>query len=217
MKVKIFALLFQLNLVWLLSGCNLIEGVLNYRKTPEFSEDNLSYKQVYSTQEIAELSGLNDSQIRDLLRLQSEDSHRGKFKAILPTYVPSGFEVTDFAIRDWKHDRYTVAYDVVITYSNPSQVCFDIFMQLEGAGGSPMALENIDVFSPALGNVVAEITEFSTESETSYMTVEMWHGVIDSKYVYSVNSSSANEYTKCNLINRREFINIVESLHYLSP
>ncbi|MBE9151055.1 hypothetical protein [Coleofasciculus sp. LEGE 07092] len=90
MKVNIFALLFQLNLVWLLSGCNLIEDI--FRKTPEVSEDNLSYKQVYSTQEITELSGLNDSQIRDLLRLQSQDSHRGKFKAILPTYVPSGHD-----------------------------------------------------------------------------------------------------------------------------
>lgn len=108
-------------------------------------------------------------------------------------------------------------HTVVITYSNSDQVCFDIIMQLEGGGGSPMAFENIDVFSPALGNVVAEITEFSTEGEMSYMTVEMWPGLIDNKYVYSINSSSGNEYQECNLLNRHEFITIVESLHYLNP
>lgn len=194
MKVNIFALLFQLNLVWLLSGCNLIDGIFDRGKTPEVSEQNLSYKQVYSTQEIAKLSGLNDSQIKDLLRIQSEDSDRGNFKAILPTYVPSGFEVTDFVIEDWKHHIHDfVVYSIVITYYNPSQVCFDIIMQLKGGGGSPMALENIDVFSAALGNVIAEITEFSTENETSYMTVEMWPGLIDNEYVYSVNSSSGKD------------------------
>ena len=40
MKTQIFALLLQLNLVLLLSGCNLIDGVFNYGKPPRISDDN---------------------------------------------------------------------------------------------------------------------------------------------------------------------------------
>ena len=155
-----------------------------------------------------------------------------KVEAILPTYLPPGFKLHSFDVKN-KAEDIQVGYTLV--YRNASNSCFRINAYQHGPGaGPPFVVKTIKgIHSPALGEVIIGYTEFDKTYNMAQIKAILTHSTEvsgtyaqgTSRWVYSFDSPDyinrrENNYVSvpiCNTISLVEAVKIFESLSYLYP
>jgi hypothetical protein len=174
-------------------------------------------------EEIGQAAGLTKSQIEQLIYLeefQTNDGNIRKVKAIVPTYLPAGFQVDEFKISEWG--------DYSITYKNQYNACFRIF-DTGPRGDAPARHETIrSIYSHALGYIDLGYTETSRLSSgggpdlsTGFdmVTIDGNGQVVkgnysgsDFGYILRFDTDGCNQQPSL-----QELIKVIQSLHLLNP
>lgn len=204
-------------------------GVNTYSSASANSNDEklISGKLVNSNSldSIGKAAKLSPTQIQQLKSLEKSNIveagepknriEKGKIKAIIPMYIPPGFQIDKFNVNE-NGEPYS------IVYKNSSNSCFHI-LAVQYGGDRPIQYNTTNkISSLALGEVVLGYTEFP-ESDSSpsigfplpvYKPVEGGDSV---GYFFASPASNTASGAACNSISLQEGIKIVESLQYLNP
>jgi hypothetical protein len=155
---------------------------------------------------VAEISQLTTAQVQELMSLaeQSEQKQPGrKFRIIVPTYIPSGFQV-DSLETDAKVGVGPPSY--TIKYRDPnSGADFSIDGSSGGWGAGDYEHEDIKVFSEALGIVILAVTSSDRESNAISTQFRDAPIVVNGRGYFWGSSG----------ISPQEAVKIVESLQYM--
>jgi len=116
---------------------------------------------------------------------------------------------------------YKVLAGYSLEYFNSNGYCFTVGAFLPPAG-TPIGIEEIEVFAPEIGGLILSITEFDTEADQmsirlagNFSTPENWFEFYTPSYTYFGNTTS--DRIRYNTVPLQESIKIVESLSYLNP
>ena len=163
---------------------------------------------------ITEAAKLSPEQAQQLLALaEAESKARGiEFKVLVPTYIPPGFQLEEFKAELQSYEAGDRAKYTMV-YRKSSDSCFYFSGESYGTvGGSPGYHDTLEVYSPTLGKVSLEYTDFDQEYNVSAINFKnQW--VIRGDNMYSF---SSYPYNGCEL-SIREAIHITESFQYLNP
>jgi hypothetical protein len=204
-------------------GANPIPIVLATKPKPQPTKDA-----------VAKAAQLKPDQVEQLKNIIFKDTlgKLHKVEAIVPTYVPPGFKLDKFEVKNQAED-IQVGYTLV--YRNASNSCFRINAYQHGPGaGPPLVVKTIKgVNSPALGEVMIGYTEFDKTYNSAKIEAILTHSTEvngtyaqgTSRWVYSFYSPDyanlrENNYVSvpiCNTISLVEAVKIFESLSYLYP
>ncbi|HLO47334.1 MAG TPA: hypothetical protein VK203_14400 [Nostocaceae cyanobacterium] len=114
---------------------------------------------------VAEAAKLTPEQVKQLVTKEQNNSKLLDFKIIVPTYIPNGFQVDEFEVKDVTYQGgigepdYT-GHEYRIVYQNSSNYCFSIEGKFGGFGSGATDYRNVEVSSPALGKVILGYTDF---------------------------------------------------------
>jgi Domain of unknown function (DUF4367) len=153
-----------------------------------------------TTQEVQKLMSLEKSNLvlKDKLKME-----KLKLKAIVPTYIPPGFEVKKL---DASKESYGHFYG--IEYRNSSDSHFSINTACCFCGDEPLGYKEVEVYSRKLGKIIVAYTYFDNDINKSDL-------VCATSILY--NKNTGREYSFSGNVNIKEAIKIVESLQYLNP
>ena len=156
--------------------------------------------------QVKQLESLEKSNIVKSGELQVE---AGKIKAIVPTYIPPGFQVDSFETKL----NAAVGSEYSLVYRNSSNSCFRIFAFQGQGGDAPTLYETVKVSSPALGKVILTYTD-SDEFHNGF-SVKFPLPIYKNDVAYLFDSPAFGK--NCNSVSLQEAVKIVESLQYLNP
>ena len=153
-----------------------------------------------ATQEVENLMSLEKSNLvlKDKLKME-----KLKLKAIVPTYIPPGFEVKKL---DARKESYVHYYRIEYGDSNKSQ--FSISSSCCFCGDEPLGYKEVEVSSRKLGKIIVAYTYFDNDINKSDIVCAT--GIL-------FNKNTGREYSFYSNLNIREAVKIVESLQYLNP
>ena len=162
---------------------------------------------------IAETAQLAPNQVQDLMSFaqQTEQIQPGrKFRIIVPTYIPSGFQVekvnlkVDDSLRAWS------SYGISYKNSNSGE-CFSIGGSSGGWGAGDSKYQDTKVFSEALGIVALSILSSDRESDSPSISLR-YAPIVRNERGYDFES---NSYQGCSTMNFNDAVKVVESLQYM--
>ncbi len=185
---------------------------------------NASKNIAVSPSAIGNSAKLTDSELEQLISLDktkiSRDGNRKHtFRVVLPTYIPDGFKVDGFIVReDHKHGH---SYE--IRYRNQNNTCFGLKAD-NGQWGGPVAeSETLEVLSQSLGLVILRHSSLDQISN-SYLDFrkDLPSPQSSPKTAYSFWSITGSKYYtdnyKCKFsLSLQEGVHVIESLQYLTP
>lgn len=154
---------------------------------------------------IGKKAKLTSEQVKKLRLLETR-----KFKAIIPTYIPTGFKVDKLNIEEKIPCRKNTYDTYSINYRNSSGSSFTI----TGAsnccmcGAEPTKYKTRQLFSKTFGQIILEYTDFDQNINASYIGALIWLPNKTNVYYF---------YSNKNVISLKDAIKIVESLQYLNP
>ncbi|MEM6450339.1 MAG: hypothetical protein AAF703_08505 [Cyanobacteria bacterium P01_D01_bin.105] len=158
---------------------------------------------------------LSAPEVQKLLAIDQNNYKGIDVKIVVPTYVPTGFKVSDLKIED--HQTFGPSYRVIYQNDNDG-TCFEIFAASGGAGAGAEEFELVTVNSKALGTVDVGFTQFHSVTNQPRIGLknDVEEGIIPSDQGYSFWSPSGLS-AECDAIEFQEAAKIVESLDYLNP
>ena len=190
-----------------------------------------------SAYEIGKAAKLTPAQVKELIAMEKRKAYKGfrskeevKAKFVLPTYVPTEFQVKHFRTR--YREKLGGRYEII--YCNSSEYCFLIGGGISlPIGDVPQTYERIEnISSPALGKVkLGYTTNYGRKNEPHIGFI----GSLDrfsiasrdyEDYIFSSNVglvgstigfSEGQRLSFNKTINFKKAIKIVESLQYLNP
>jgi hypothetical protein len=195
---------------------------------------SLEKTQVQTKEEIGRAAGLTSAQIEQLVSLAEsnqvpikgspgQNREMVKVKAIVPTYLPRGFNVEQVVINksEWGKPKY------IIKYRDSQDRCFEV-LDYPLLGDSPIMHEQIGlIYSQTLGYVHLGYTQQyrlhrGTVVSSLPIPIDRNGQVMKSgsnkQHAYNFALYSATDQkTNCNAISMTEAIKIIESLQYLNP
>ncbi len=127
---------------------------------------------------------------------------------IVPTYIPSGFRLSDFSVSSFHGADGPGGYS--IEYSNNLGQCFSLITETGGLGAGTEDYQSVEVYSPALGTVKVGYTEFSQYSSAPETILWVSQGKIS--YMFTSPAGDCEQ-----TVSFAEAAKIVESLNYLNP
>ena len=156
---------------------------------------------------------LSAEQENQLLKIDEDNSRGIEVKIVLPTYVPAGFDISEFEIED--DPRFGPRYTVL--YRDEQNNCFEFSAASGGFGADSEDFEIVSVDSKALGQVSLGFIQFDAVTSQPRIEFEKFNvpGKILSPQQYSF--WSPTNAPECKAIDFQEAIKIVESLEYLNP
>ncbi|MEM6450338.1 MAG: hypothetical protein AAF703_08500 [Cyanobacteria bacterium P01_D01_bin.105] len=169
-------------------------------------------------------SQLNPAQAEKLMtveggRVQGGENGDGIFRVVLPGYVPNGFKLTDFSFGDRKSESgaHIIGLEYFLTYEDSNNACFRVGAYVPPAG-LPFGVETIEVYSPTLGKLLLNYTEFDEYSNQPKIELDSFSH-LPGGYVYDFASPDAPLYDEanCNTMELEEAVKVVKSLEYLNP
>jgi len=149
---------------------------------------------------VAEMAQLTPNHVQELMLLaeQAEKKEPGrKFRIIVPTYIPSGFQVISVETNSTVRIGYP-SYDIKYQDSN-SGACFSVSGISGGFGGAVEFIQTAKVLSESLGIVVVSISSPSETSKLSQINLRD-QPIIRNDRAYSFNSGYDREYN-CTTMN----------------
>jgi hypothetical protein len=181
--------------------------VIKAKRTPELTDAPPKLQE--SVGKAAQLAPAHIKQLSPLDKTITERGIKFKFKIVLPTYVPPGFQVDKLEVQN--DTRYSPKYKIV--YRNSSNSCFFISGSSGIWGGPASGYKTVEVSSTALGKVVLEYTDFVRAANTGYIGVP-GSRITKGKMGYDFSSPGRDG---CRTISIQEAVKVVESLQYLNP
>jgi len=170
---------------------------------------------------IAEAAHLAPSQVQELMSFaqKTEQLQRGrKFKIIVPTYIPSGFQVNKIDLKVDDSPRAWSSY--TISYKNPnSGECFSIDGSSGGSGAGDYNIQNIKVFSEALGIVTLSVISFDkvlTSPKITLKNASGSDGPIERNERGYMFGSSGSGGQNCEVLDTQEAVKVLQSLQAIS-
>ncbi|WP_293354894.1 MULTISPECIES: hypothetical protein [unclassified Microcoleus] len=177
-----------------------------------------------SASSIGKAAQLTPKQIKELIEMENRQTVRvdqsnlklQKVKVILPTYVPSGFEVKDFKISLCDNpgenaDRYS--YD--ITYSNSSNSSFNIQTRpCRVRRSDPTVVKDIQLPSEKFDRVNLKLTKFDKSKDDTQISGEILSS--DSESPGSFQNLLSLTSNGSNSVNWQEAQKIIKSMDYLN-
>jgi hypothetical protein len=168
------------------------------------------------SESVGQAAKLTPEQIERLISVQSET-----LKAIVPTYIPSGFEVEliDIEIIP-RSNRGLGGRSYKIIYRDANGLCFKVTGYTYTSGGDPNVYKTIDVVSPLFGKTTLKYLNFERNTDRIIS--------MGPQFPLNVKGMQFNFYStfytpamapNCSdrVISLQEAKKIVESLQYLSP
>ena len=159
------------------------------------------------SQDIAKSAKLTPSQVEKLISLSKNNKIGKKFQAIVPTYIPVGFQINELeAINNESELSYRIVYRNILNNS-----CFHLIKAIHLKPRQPPdysvnAWETVEVDLPILGKV--NLDYYKSD-------------IISTQPCIKLRSSENIEFESpvgnCNVISMQEAVKIVESLQYLNP
>jgi hypothetical protein len=181
---------------------------------------------IRNRESLIQMAQLNEEQVKILEDLDGvpfiselSGGKKGIFKVILPGYIPQGYSLHSLTFRKTKPNQkgfYGALHSYQVNYKNANGQCFSVGAYIPPAG-LPTGVKLIDVYSPALGNLVLISSEFDSDINQSRISLDPLKNQ-SGGYVYDFSSPSySSKNQQCKTINLQEAIKIVESLDYLKP
>ena len=195
--------------------------------TPLVSEKaNKSTNISNTASSIGKAAQLTSKQIKELIEMENRLTVRvdqsnlklEKVKAILPTYVPLGFEVKDFSISLCNNPgEKSGRYIYYITYSNSSDTSFSIQNQpcrLRLLIAKPKVVKDIQIPSKKFDRINLKLIKFDRSSDNTEISGE----ILSSNPEYPGSFSKLLSLTSggSNPVNWQEAQKIIKSMDYLN-
>jgi serine/threonine-protein kinase len=197
---------------------------------PEGEEANNLANISSSANSIGRAAKLTPEQVKQLININKQVKQgENKMFFVLPTYLPSGFEVSSFKV-DYFH-AYSISgtnrqalpsssgpvYEII--YRNPRNSCFIIHGFPEDRSGDGPGQYDIvkEIDSPAFGKVSLGYTEFDRRSGHGLLRFELNKVRINhNEYIFESPATDQNINPICTNISLQEGVKIVKSFQFLN-
>ncbi|PSR17813.1 hypothetical protein C8255_10675 [filamentous cyanobacterium CCP3] len=157
----------------------------------------------------------------DGARVDATELRKDIFEVILPGYIPDGYELRQVLVQNGdkyqtEAGAYTTLAGYSLTYRDANNHCFTVGAYIPPSG-APVEIENIEVYSPALGNLLLTYAEFDEYTGQAKIQLDAITGQPDG-YVYEFTSPGYRDEQNelCKTINLQEAIKIVESMDFIN-
>jgi hypothetical protein len=181
-----------------------------------------------SASSIGKAAQLTPKQIKELIEMENRltvpvdqsNLKLEKVKAILPTYVPSGFEVKDFKISLCNYPgnypgSKSGRYIYYITYRNSSNSSFNIQTRpCRVYMSKPTFVKDIQIPSKKFAQINLKLRKFDRSSDNTEISGEIWSS--NPEYPGSFQKLLSLRSDGSNPVNWQEAKKIMESMDYLN-
>lgn len=164
-----------------------------------------------SMNSVAEGAKLSAESAQALIAAHQDGSFGVNFDAVVPTYIPSGYEVESIEIKKKSIDNLDFRPYYDISYESLDGSCFSVSGATGRGGAGADNVQYEDVDSSILGRVTLMYIEFSRDLDGTFLEFEgeqmpsQWGG----SQLYSFKGCKST-------ISLREAVKVVESLAYLN-
>jgi hypothetical protein len=161
---------------------------------------------------------IKSQQFSGFINFLKQNSENVELNAIVPTYIPPGFKINDLAFGS--NDAYNDSYIYYrVSYDNSLGSCFQVSGTSMRGGAGVGDIETLEVYAPALGEVIIMYVKYDRENQPPWMSIEpiQKSGIIPTNILYSFGSVTKGENLGCTTtLSMNEAAKVVESLQYLN-